>query len=716
MAMGVKKSYRKTLIKYIAELIYCEIGGNMDEYEKLLKPVITVDNVTVGEPISDELKQSIYDMIDRNDVEHCYIDMKRAATFATRDVEDETHQAMEAMMHNLNTMHCLVYWERIPVYDNLENKNKVITVQELYDTFLPGRYLAISVNMKTGKIEKKLILEIKKKDNHRDCVMLSFYEDGRKRSVTCTTNHKLISYSEKRGLFKDTYDHIDTLVYMNDNDKVFRTAKIDDIQVFNTGEDYVYDIAVKDNENFVVDSGIFVSNSRAGAQVPFSSLNYGTDTSPEGRLVMKSLLEVTFEGLGNGETPIFPIQIFKVKEGINYNPEDPNYDLFQLAMKVSAKRLFPNFSFMDAPYNLKYYKERDPDTETGYMGAVSGDCVVLYESEGDGCISSNRFDAVYEELAEKYGELDIGISKYVDLEPYNFMVMDTNAGGFVKAKKIIKNPNLRNWYRVDVLCDNDIVSFYMTEDHPLPIFGNGRLMIKDMFYYYLVKGITPRYRVASSISKGKYLEIVDIKQTDDYDGYGYDFETVSDRFNVWPPDYAPGSGCGINSHNCRTRVIANVVDKDREITPGRGNLSFTSVNLPRLAIEAHGDLDKFFESLKDMVNLVIDQLLERFRFQCTKKVYNYPFMMGEGVWIDSEKLESTDSVAEVLKHGTLTCGFIGLAETLKCLIGKHHGESEEAQQLGLRIIKFMRTLMDNACEEHKLNFSLIATPERSGHL
>lgn len=544
MAMGVKKSYRKTLIKYIAELIYCEIGGNMDEYEKLLKPVITVDNVTVGEPISDELKQSIYDMIDRNDVEHCYIDMKRAATFATRDVEDETHQAMEAMMHNLNTMH-----------------------------------------------------------------------------------------------------------------------------------------------------------SRAGAQVPFSSLNYGTDTSPEGRLVMKSLLEVTFEGLGNGETPIFPIQIFKVKEGINYNPEDPNYDLFQLAMKVSAKRLFPNFSFMDAPYNLKYYKEGDPDTETGYMGAVSGDCIVLYESEGDGYIVS-RFDTVYEDLAEMYGELDIGISKYVDLEPHNFMVFDTNAGGFVKAKKIIKNPNLGNWYRVGFFDTNGTFWMYMTEDHPLPIFDKGRVMVKDMHI---------GDRVASAYSKYKYFDVVSIERADDYDGYGYDFETVSDRFDVLASSDIFGPG--INSHNCRTRVIANVVDKDREITPGRGNLSFTSVNLPRLAIEAHGDIDKFFESLKDMVELVIDQLLERFRFQCTKKVYNYPFMMGEGVWIDSDKLESTDSVAEVLKHGTLTCGFIGLAETLKCLIGKHHGESEEAQQLGLKIIKFMRTLMDNACEEYKLNFSLIATPE-----
>ena len=270
-------------------------------------------------------------------------------------------------------------------------------------------------------------------------------------------------------------------------------------------------------------------HSRAGAQVPFSSINYGLDTSPEGRLVSENILLATAAGLGNGETAIFPIHIYRVKEGINYNPEDPNYDLFKLAMKVSAKRLFPNFSFIDAPFNLKYYKKGDPDTEVAYMG-------------------------------------------------------------------------------------------------------------------------------------------------------------------------------------CRTRVIANVYDPLREVVGGRGNLSFTSINLPRIAIKANGNIESFFEDLDRKLCLVADQLMERYKIIATKKVKNFPFLMGQGVWLDSEKLGPDDTVAEVLKHGTLTVGFIGLAECLKALIGSHHGESKEAQNLGLNIIGYMRKKMDELANETKFNYSLIATP------
>ncbi|MBQ0098506.1 MAG: anaerobic ribonucleoside triphosphate reductase [Oscillospiraceae bacterium] len=270
-------------------------------------------------------------------------------------------------------------------------------------------------------------------------------------------------------------------------------------------------------------------HSRAGAQVPFSSINYGTDTSPEGRCVIKNILLATESGLGNGETPIFPVHIFKVKEGINYNPEDPNYDLFKLSFRVSAKRLFPNYAFIDAPYNLSYYKEGRPETEVAYMG-------------------------------------------------------------------------------------------------------------------------------------------------------------------------------------CRTRVIGNVHDRSREITFGRGNLSFTSINLPRLAILANKNIDFFFDQLDNMLDLVIDQLLARFEIQCQKCVKNYPFLMGQGIWIDSDSLSINDEVREVLKHGTLSCGFIGLAETLVALIGKHHGESEEAQRLGLEIVTFMRKKLDNASKKYQLNFTCLATP------
>ena len=270
-------------------------------------------------------------------------------------------------------------------------------------------------------------------------------------------------------------------------------------------------------------------NSRAGAQVPFSSINYGMDTSPEGRMVMRNVLLATEAGLGHGETPIFPIQIFRVKSGVSFNPGDPNYDLYRLAIRTSAKRLFPNFSFIDAPYNLKYYKPGHPETEIAYMG-------------------------------------------------------------------------------------------------------------------------------------------------------------------------------------CRTRVMGNVYDPDREIAPRRGNLSFTSINLPRIAIKAKGDVQWFFEELERKMALVTEQLDERLAIISKKKVKNFPFLMGEGVWLDSEKLDWEDEVGEVLKHGTLSIGFIGLAEALKALRGAHHGESEESQNLGLEIIGFMRKYVDKLSEERKLNYTLLATP------
>lgn len=270
-------------------------------------------------------------------------------------------------------------------------------------------------------------------------------------------------------------------------------------------------------------------HSRAGAQIPFSSINYGTDTSPEGRMVMRNLLLSTEVGLGNGETPIFPIQIFKVKEGVNYNPGDPNYDLFRLACKVSAKRLFPNFSFIDAPFNIKYYKEGHPETEIAYMG-------------------------------------------------------------------------------------------------------------------------------------------------------------------------------------CRTRVIGNVYDPSREIVNGRGNLSFTTINLPRLGLKHRGDIKGFYEELDSTIDLVIEQLIERFEIQASKKVHNFPFLMGQGIWIDSDKLNKDDEIREVLKHGTLSIGFIGLAECLKALTGFHHGESIESQKLGLEIIGHMRDRMDETSRQFGMNFTLLATP------
>lgn len=288
-----------------------------------------------------------------------------------------------------------------------------------------------------------------------------------------------------------------------------------------------------DRETFQAMEG-FVHNlntmhSRAGAQTPFSSINYGTDTTPEGRMAIRNILMATDAGLGHGETAIFPIHIFKVKEGVNYFPTDPNFDLFELSCKVSAKRLFPNYVFLDSPFNLQYYKAGHPETEVATMG-------------------------------------------------------------------------------------------------------------------------------------------------------------------------------------CRTRVMANPANPDSEIAFGRGNLSFTSINLPRIAILAKGDEKKFYKMLDEKLELVAQQLLDRFDIQGAKHVYNYPFLMGQGVWLDSDKLGPNDTVREVLTHGSLSIGFIGLAETLTALYGHHHGESAEMQEKGLAIVRKMRAFCDEKAAELHLNFGLLATP------
>lgn len=418
-------------------------------------------------------------------------------------------------------------------------------------------------------------------------------------------------------------------------------------------------------------------------------------------MVIKNILLAEEAGLGNGETPIFPIHIFKVKEGVNYNPGDPNYDMFQLACRVSAKRLFPNFEFIDAPFNLQYYKKGDPDTEVATMGCVLGKETVKWRYKHNvGQIFQTTFVQFWNEVLKVSIPQIYGDSEFI-ITSNLVEIYDSMHNGFVDCLKIIKRNSHNEWVRIKFGNGNTLTC---TTDHPLPVYDKEsetfiRTFVKDMHVgdCVPVAGLdNPMYKYANAAT----TSVVSIKPMGPSSAPSYDVETSSDMFDV----------SGIVSHNCRTRVMGNVHDPEKQIVTGRGNLSFTSINLPRLAIEAERDIDKFYKSLDDMMDLVIDQLKHRFKIQCAKRVENYPFLMGQGVWLDSENLDSMDTVEEVLKHGSLSVGFIGLAETLKCLIGVHHGESMKAQELGIEIITRMRKRLDEEAQKTKLNFTLLATP------
>ena len=445
-------------------------------------------------------------------------------------------------------------------------------------------------------------------------------------------------------------------------------------------------------------------NSRAGAQVPFSSINFGTCTSEEGRMVSKNLMLAQEAGLGAGETPIFPILIFKVCEGVNYNKEDPNYDLFRLACRVSAKRLFPNFSFIDAPFNAMFYKKGNPDTEIAYMGCVKGTetVSVLY---GNDILTNITFESLYEKIQNDFVPIKYSEKSDYYVTESHISIYDSASGRYVNCKKFIVNKEVTNWLKLSFSNGQCLVC---TTDHPLPIYTQIRGATRQSLKEDSTRTFAQDVRIGSMVAvsdigldevEDRFISVVDIAAVTMCEN-SYDVETDSDRFDV----------SGINSHNCRTRVISDVNDPDNQIVTGRGNLSFTSINLPRLAIEAKKDISKFYELLDEKMELCKDQLLHRYKIQCSKTLKNYPFLMGQGVWKGSDELGVDDNLESVLKHGTLSIGFIGLAETLVALTGKHHGESEESQKLGLEIIGHMRDYMDKMTELYSLNFSLLATP------
>ena len=423
--------------------------------------------------------------------------------------DKETYQAMEALIHNFNTMHsrCLPADEIIVAGDGNTNINK-----------LKVNDYVLSFNVNTQKYEYKKVKRVL--DNGKKELLLLVLENGQR--LRCTPDHKL--YTSK-GYVEAQYA-TDVLTKDGFSSIVFMKNDI---------TEEVYDIEVEDNHNFCVkdkNSDNFVVVHNCGAQTPFSSINYGTDTSEEGRMIVKNVLLATQKGLGRSETPIFPVQIFKIKESVNLDPSSKNYDLFKLAIKTSAKRLFPNFTFCDSPYNAQYYKEGHPETEIAVMG-------------------------------------------------------------------------------------------------------------------------------------------------------------------------------------CRTRVIGNVYDPEHQQVTGRGNFSFNTLNLPRLGILAKGDLKKFFTDFDNLIDDAVQQLKDRFEYIGKKHVYNFPFLMGQGLYLDSDKYNMNDEIKEILKQSSISVGFCGLAECLVALTGKHHGESKEAQELGLKIIQHLRDRMDEESKKTGLSWSCFATPAES---
>ena len=387
------------------------------------------------------------------------------------------------------------------------------------------------------------------------------------------------------------------------------------------------------------------------------------------------MLKATDKGLGNGETPIFPVQVFKLKDGVNTAPGDPNYDLFELSCKVSAKRLFPNYSFLDSPYNLKYYKEGHPETELAVMG----------------CFTKGHWIKVINTKTFKIEKVEI--SKFVEEFNYkDYRVWDSLEGEYVEILNVINNPETNNFYQVKY--DGNFV-LTVTEDHYFPLVGKGRTNVKDMKkgdLLYKSNAIKATTYSPSTVTEVKQLKLFKAKS--------YCLETSSDHFDV----------NGLVSNNCRTRVMANDYDPEHQIPVGRGNIAFTTINLPRIGISSNHSITTFYHKLDEALDLAYISLIDRFNLLKQKHAYNYPFLLGEGVWLGSEKLKPEDTIEEVLKQGTLSIGFIGLAECLKALIGKHHGESEEAQKLGIEIITHMRKYCDDKIKETGLNFSLFATP------
>ena len=668
----------------------------------------------------------------------------------------------------------------------------------------------------------------------------------------------------------------------------------------------IYNLACKDVEEETLQAmeamihNFNTLHSRAGSQTPFSSINFGCDTSEEGRLVSDKLLDAIWNGLGHGETAIFPISIFQIKTGINYNPEDPNYDLFKKSIKISAKRLFPNFVNEDAPYNAQYYKKGDYNSLVAVMGCADGDELVTYSYRDK--YYCEGFKRLWDRVKSDFAVNTKGISSYI--EPENLKIWDGD-NGYVEVKTVVQNPDQSNWVRVSF--DNGR-SILVTEDHPLYLENKGRTHVKDLeigdsiktywglpiketastltcdgayvlglllvdgcydkqlkvtldtrteqdieehfvecvknvwnkdctvvhynrgekgtydeisvndgnkdeipkvlsntfdglkkidrkipeiifnspkevklafmagmidgdghishkskvqigsinkelslqqlalaqslgipakLYLNRYKADDPskiRYRVEYSMTEelAKYLasskksnsqwngvesktktpsiiKVTKIEKLGYLDKKSYDVETSTDHFIL----------SFINSGNCRTRTMGNI--NGPEESGSRGNFAFNTINLPYCALQAREEypndkearINRFYELFDNAIDLSKEYLEFRYNIISHKKVKNFPFLMQQGVWMDSEKLKPEDEIAPVLKHSSLSIGFCGLAEALVALIGSHHGETEEARTLGLEIIQHLRNITDRFTTETHMNWSTFSTPAES---
>lgn len=465
--------------------------------------------------------------------------------------------------------------------------------------------------------------------------------------------------------------------------------------------------------------------ARNGGQQVFGSLNFGTCTKPGGRLATKALLTAMDKGVGKGITAYFPITIFKLKDGVTYSPKDPNYDLRLLSEKTTAKRQAPNYSNLDAPYNLKYYKEGHPETEVAYMGMAAGGTVRLEIWRKTEVSTDYYVCSICSDISDIWnlltGLLKFPVKRFdattewVDLEDpvmdYVIMIHDSSVHDFVRAKKFMrctKPAKGETWKAVYLIGNSqgDKTALVLTSDHPLAVYREEenqhkqRIQVKNIRVGDLVE--------ASMNSENGFYTVYKIEDMANSNPIGYDFETASDKFDLEK----------VISHNCRTRVIANV--NGPEIVTGRGNLSFTTINLPRLAIEARQEALEpelregiFFEKLEKVMAIATKQLQERFELQCKRHVYNFPYVMQQGAYMGSEYLAPTDTIEKAILNGTLSFGFVGLAETLVALTGHDHADGEEYQQLGLRIVKYMRDYADKLTQERHMNWTLIATPAES---